>query len=147
MVIAEIGGTGFNIMMLLHVLAAIVGFAPAWLWPILLKTSAKGDSAAAEAIETSILRYSLPGVGLAGFFGFGLAGMSDKVYKMSQPWLAAAIVVWLILLAVYAFVARPAIKELSTGDASAKAKLSAAVGISHLGLIILLVLMIFKPGL
>ena len=93
MVLAAIDDTGYNIMLLLHVMTAIVGFAPAWLWPILVRISARGDAEAATAIETSILRYSLPGVALAGLFGFGVAGMSGKVYRMSQGWLSVSVVV------------------------------------------------------
>lgn len=147
MVLAAVGGTGYKIMLLLHILTAIVGFAPAWLWPILVRMSGRGDAEAADAIETSILRYSLPGVALAGLFGFGLSGMSDKAFKMSQGWLSVSVVLWLAILAVYLFVARPAIEGVRAGDESARGKLAAATGISHFVLVIMLYLMIFKPGL
>lgn len=147
MVLAAIDDTGYNIMLLLHVMTAIVGFAPAWLWPILVRISARGDAEAATAIETSILRYSLPGVALAGLFGFGVAGMSGKVYRMSQGWLSVSVVVWLAILAVYFFLARPAIAGVRDGDESARSRLAAATGISHFALVIMLYLMIFKPGL
>lgn len=144
---ASIGSTPYQLMMLLHVLTAIVGFAPAWLTPTLMRLNASGNGEAAEALEASILRYSLPGIGLAAFFGFGLAGMSDKVFKMSQFWLSSAFVLWLVLMLVLAFVARPAAKALRAGDASARGRLMAATGITHLLLVVLLYIMIFKPGL
>lgn len=147
MVLAAKGDTGYNIMLLLHVLTAIVGFAPAWLWPILVRMSAGGNKDAADAIETSILRYSLPGVALAGLFGFALSGMSDKLYKMSQAWLSVSVLLWLAILAVYFFLARPAIAGVREGDESARGRLAAATGISHFALVIMLYLMTFKPGL
>lgn len=145
--LASIGSTPYNLMMLLHVLAAIVGFAPAWLTPALMRLSATGDGEAADALELSILRYSLPGLGLTAFFGFGLAGMSDKFYKMSQFWLSSAVVLWLVLMLVLVFVARPAIKAFRDGDTAARGRVMAATGVSHLFLVALLYLMVFKPGL
>lgn len=147
MILAAIDGTGYNIMLLLHLLTVLVGFAPAWLWPILVRSTARGDAEAAAALETSILRFSLPGLALAGFFGFGVAGMSGKVFQMSQAWLTISVVLWLALLAVYFFIARPAIAGVRDGDESARGRLSAATGVSHFVLLIMLYLMIFKPGL
>jgi len=144
---------GYKVMLLLHLLAVVVGFAPAWLTPMLVRLTTNGDRAAADALDTSILRYSLPGLGVAGLLGFGLAGMSkvegfdEPLYKMSQTWLAIAIVLWLVLLAVTFFVARPAIKALRDGDAAARGRVAMSTGVTHLILVVMLYLMIFKPGL
>ncbi len=140
-------GTGYHIVLLLHVLTVIVGFAPLWLTPVMIRLTAAGDKAAADGLEVSILRFSLPGIGLAGILGFGLAGMSEKYYKMSQAWLSIAAVLWVVLLALLFFVARPAIKAFRDGDAAARGRIMMATGISHLILVVMLYLMIFKPGL
>ena len=140
-------GTGYHIVLLLHVLTVIVGFAPLWLTPVMIRLTAAGDKAAADGLEVSILRFSLPGIGLAGILGFGLAGMSEKYYKMSQTWLSIAAVLWVVLLALLFFVARPAIKAFRDGDAAARGRIMMATGISHLILVVMLYLMIFKPGL
>ena len=147
MTLAEIGSTSYDLMLLLHVLAVVIGFAPAWLTPVLVRLSAAGDRAAADAIDASILRFSLPGLVVAGLLGFGLAGMSDKVFRMSQTWLTIAIVLWLVLLAVTLFVARPAIKAFRDGDLAARGRIAMSTGVSHLILVVMLYLMIFKPGL
>ena len=140
-------GTGYHIVLLLHVLTVIVGFAPLWLTPVMIRLTAAGDKAAADGLEVSILRFSLPGIGLAGILGFGLAGMSEKYYRMSQTWLSIAAVLWVVLLALLFFVARPAIKAFRDGDAAARGRIMMATGISHLILVVMLYLMIFKPGL
>ena len=140
-------GTGYHIVLLLHVLTVIVGFAPLWLTPVMIRLTAAGDKAAADGLEVSILRFSLPGIGLAGILGFGLAGMSEKVFKMSQTWLSIAAVLWVVLLALLFFVARPAIKAFRDGDAAARGRIMMATGMSHLILVVMLYLMIFKPGL
>ena len=140
-------GTGYHIVLLLHVLTVIVGFAPLWLTPVMIRLTAAGDKAAADGLEVSILRFSLPGIGLAGILGFGLAGMSEKVFKISQTWLSIAAVLWVVLLALLFFGARPAIKAFRDGDAAARGRIMMATGISHLILVVMLYLMIFKPGL
>ena len=148
MVVPEaLTGTGYHIVLLLHVLTVIVGFAPLWLTPVMIRLTAAGDKAAADGLEVSILRFSLPGIGRAGIVGFGLAGMSEKYYKMSQAWLSIAAVLWVVLLALLFFVARPAIKAFRDGDAAARGRIMMATGISHLILVVMLYLMIFKPGL
>ena len=66
---------------------------------------------------------------------------------MSQAWLSIAIILWLVQLAVLFFVARPAFKALAAGDAAARGRVMASTGVTHLILLVMLYLMIFKPGL
>ncbi len=146
-VLAALNSTGYKIVLLIHVLAVIVGFAPLWLTPVMIRLTAAGDKAAADGLEVSILRFSLPGIGIAGILGFGLAGMSEKVFKVSQTWLSVSAVLWIVLLAVLFFVARPAIKAFRDGDVAARGRIMMATGIGHLILVVTLYLMIFKPGL
>ena len=146
-VLAALNSTGYKIVLLIHVLAVIMGFAPLWLTPVMIRLTAAGDKAAADGLEVSILRFSLPGIGIAGILGFGLAGMSEKYFKMSQAWLSIAAVLWIVLLAVLFFVARPAIKAFRDGDVAARGRIMMATGIGHLILVVMLYLMIFKPGL
>ncbi len=146
-ILAAMDSTGYKIVLLIHVLAVIVGFAPPWLSPVLVRLTAGGDKAAADGLDVSILRFSLPGIGLAGLLGFGLAGMSDKVFKMSQTWLSIAAVLWIIQLVLLFFVARPAIKSFRDGNAEARGRIMMVTGISHVLLVVMLYLMIFKPGL
>ncbi len=146
-VLAAIDSTGYKIVLLLHILAVVVGFAPAWFTPIMGRLIASGDKEAGVQLEASILRFSLPGIAIAGLLGFGLAGMSDKIYKMSQTWLSLAALLWIVLLLVVVFVARPAVKALAAGDMAARSRVMAATGVTHLVLIVMLYLMIFKPGL
>ncbi|MCU0309314.1 MAG: hypothetical protein MUE36_00010 [Acidimicrobiales bacterium] len=149
---AELGSTPYNIMLLFHVLLMVVAFAPAWLTPVLVRQVAGGDTAAADALEVSVLRYSVGALAVAGLLGFGLAGLSkpagsdEPLYSLSQTWLLVAVLLWLILLAVNFFVTRPAIKAFRDGDAKAKGAISAGTGVSHLILVASLYLMIWKPG-
>ncbi len=87
---------------------------------------------------------SFPALTLLWVFGMGLAGMSEDVYKMSQTWLAAALAIWAVMMAVSWFLIKPSLADQSD---DATKKLSAGIGITHLGLIVTLILMIWKPGL
>ncbi|MBU6330650.1 MAG: hypothetical protein KGR18_11945, partial [Acidobacteria bacterium] len=62
------------------------------------------------------------------------------------PWVSTASILWIILIAVLAVVARPAIKAFRDGDASARGRIMMSTGIGHLILVVMLFLMIFQPG-
>ena len=137
-------GTGYQILALLHILSAIVAFGPLFLYPALRKA---GQT---EIIAGLHMRMSFPAMTLMWVLGMGLSGMSkpdgsdELYYKMSQAWLSASIALWVVLMAVSWFMIRPALSDTSE---TATSKLMAGTGITHLGLIIGLVLMIWKPGL
>jgi len=125
-------------MELLHFVAAVAAFGPLFLYPGLRKA---GET---RTIAKTHMQLTLPALVLLWVFGMGLAGMSDGIFKMSQAWLSAALLVWVVLAAVSWFLIKPALNDSSE---SANAKLSAGIGVTHLGLVVGLVLMIWKPGL
>ena len=129
---------GYRIMGLLHIIAAVAAFGPVLLYPGLKKA---GETATMARLH---MRFTFPALVLLWVLGMGLAGMSEDAYKMSQAWLAISIIVWVVVLAASWFLIRPAISDDSP---SAVAKMAAGSGITHLGLVIGLVLMIWKPGL
>lgn len=130
--------TGYRIMALLHILAAIVAFGPLFLYPRLRKA---GETSTLAAMH---MRLVFPALVLLWVLGMGLAGMSEDAYELSQTWLVLSILNWVVLIAVSWFLIRPAIDD--PGE-SATAKMAAGTGITHLGLVIGLVLMVWKPGL
>lgn len=128
---------GYRVMALLHILTAVLAFGPLFVYPALRKA---GQTAAVAQLH---MRITFPALVVLWVLGMGLAGMSKDAYKVSQVWLSLSIVVWVALVAVSWFLIRPSLTD--DGEAATK-KLSAGVGITHLGLIIGLVLMIWKPG-
>jgi hypothetical protein len=128
----------YRSMALLHIASAIVAFGPLMLYPTLRRAGATQEMA------TTHMRVTFPALILLWVLGMGLAGMSEDAYKMSQTWLALSLIDWAILVAVSWFLIRPAIKDESD---SARARLAAGTGITHLGMVIGLVLMIWKPGI
>ena len=130
--------TPYRIMAMLHILAAVVAFGPLFLYPGLRKA---GETATIAAMH---MRLVFPALVVLWVLGMGLAGMSEDAYKMSQLWLTLSILNWVVLVAVSWFLIRPAVSDPSE---SATSKLAAGTGITHLGLVVGLALMIWKPGL
>jgi hypothetical protein len=130
--------TGYRIMGLLHIIAAVAAFGPVLMYPGLKKA---GETATLARLH---MRVTFPALIVLWVLGMGLAGMSEDAYKVSQTWMALSIVVWAILVVASWLLIRPAITDDSP---SAVSKMAAGSGITHLGLVIGLVLMIWKPGL
>ncbi|HWJ97302.1 MAG TPA: hypothetical protein VNQ33_04025 [Acidimicrobiales bacterium] len=151
MVVAAYQDTGYNVMLLLHILAVIVAFAPAFVWPfasVKLKKEGKPVGPAIGALAAgNTAKIHGPALVLVGLFGFGLVGMSDKYIKFDQSWVMAAMVVWFLMLGIIFGMMLPAEKKSAGGDESADKLVSMAGGIMHLLLLVMLYLMVFKPGL
>ena len=136
--------TWSKILGLLHIAAAVAAFGPVLIYPTVRTT---GDRAALARLH---MRIVMPALLLLWVFGMGLAGVSkpdgadSPVFKVSQTWLTLAILDWVALMAIAWFLIRPSIADTSD---KANARFSAGVGITHLGLVLGLVLMIWKPGL
>ena len=128
----------YRIMALLHILSAVVAFGPMFLYPTLRKA---GETATIAKLH---MRMTFPALVALWVLGMGLAGMSEDAYHMSQLWLSLSLALWVVLMAVSWFLIRPAVADPSD---SVNAKLAAGTGIMHLGLVIGLALMIWKPGL
>lgn len=142
--------TGFGILLLLHLLAVIVAFAPAFVNPFLSARARSDGQAVPASVWTKLVKNSQqvhgPALVLAGIFGMGMVGMSDKAFKFSQPWVSAAFVIWIAMVAIVFGLLIPAEKKVAAGDADAEKKVSMFGGIMHLLLLVILILMVFKPG-
>lgn len=128
----------YRLMAFAHIASAVVAFGPVLVYPQLRRAGATATIAGTH------MRITFPGLIVLWVLGMGLAGMSEDAYEMSQIWLALSIVNWFALVLVSWFLIRPALTDDS--DAG-RARLAAGVGVTHLGLTIGLVLMIWKPGL
>ena len=131
-------GNAFKVMAMLHILSTIAAFGPLFLYPALRRASET------KAMAAMHMRLTFPALVVVWVLGMGLAGMSNDAYEMSQTWLALSLLNWAILMAVSWFLIRPAITDQSK---SALARLSAGTGLTHVGLIIGLALMVWKPGI
>ena len=123
-------------MVLLHLLAVVAAFGPLLIMGRLYACDPAGTA-------RLYLRFSLPTLVALWVFGMGAVGMSDKEIAMSDTWIVLSLLVWAILVAIAVAVILPATKE---SGPSARSKLMAGLGASHLLMIVAVILMVFKPG-
>jgi uncharacterized membrane protein len=143
MLLAAYYDTGFKVVLLLHILSVVVAFGPLFFTPFVGRL--EGTEAAGASLKF-LQRFSTPAVVLAGFFGLALVGMSDKFYKFSQSWVSAALLLWIVDVALYVFALLPAQRKAAGGDTEAARRLPMFTGLIHLTFLVLLVLMIWRPG-
>ena len=127
----------YRILYFVHLFSAIAAFGPLFLYPRLQRA---GET---ESIARLHMRFVFPALVVLWVAGMGMAGVG-KISLAGTPFITATIVLWLMALVVSWFLIRPAITDSSE---SANSKLAAGVGITHLGLVVGLILMIWKPGL
>jgi uncharacterized membrane protein len=149
-VIAAYRGTGYNVVLVLHILAALTAMAPAFVHPLLSKQS--------EALEVGTRaqlvgmfaansrRIYAPALLLTGLFGFALQGMSDGVVTFDQTWFWLAVVVWVAMNGILHGVVLPAERAVAGGRPTAAARVDRAGLVLSILLIVMLYLMVFKPG-
>jgi len=130
--------TGYQLLGYLHVLAVIVAFGPLFIYPSMQRAGAS------QALAKMHVRLMLPALTLVWVLGMGLVGASDDIWELSQTWILLSLIGWVVLMLVSWFLIRPAIND--PGE-TAKSRLAAGIGVTHVLLVVILYLMTFKPGL
>lgn len=175
MVIAAVGSTLstlYKFVFLLHILAVIIAFAPAFVWPLIGRARALGDTGAPGAATSELPNPSPPSevnsplvsrvlnplvhggaLVLAGLFGLALIGIAGSdVFKFSQSWVSIALLLWFLMLAVLFVGLYPTERRLSDPTVERERRvvlvqrLSMFYGMLHLLLLLQLIDMFFKPG-
>ncbi len=159
-----IGSFWYKAVLFLHIACAIVGFGGVLLNGVYASRAKKRPPAEGLAVMEVNAFVSIKVaeifIYLTAVWGLGLVGLSDKVWKFSQTWVWLALVVYVIALGISHGMLMPRVKKLLAGMRAAVtgggappadlAKLEPQIGaISmalHLSLAVILVLMIWKPG-
>jgi uncharacterized membrane protein len=144
--------TGYKFVLLLHILTVVIAFAGAWTSPRYGGYAAKADDATRTGISgvTAALtaQMHMPALILAGVFGIALIPLSDEVFEFSQTWISLAFLVWFAMLGVLFGIVMPAQRKLAAGETGDPVKkLAMGIGITHLLFLLMLIDMIWKPGL
>jgi uncharacterized membrane protein len=166
MLLAAIGSNSYKVMLVLHLFAVVVAFAPAFVWPVVNRnrriegtkepqdvSGLQGDPMPATAPAgggvAGIIDPILHGgaMVLAGLFGIFLVIMSSDFFKFSQSWISIAFVLWFVMLAVFFAGLVPAQRAIREGKVAAESKLAMSYGGMHLVLVLQIIVMVFKPGL
>lgn len=150
MLLAAVGDTPYRIVLLLHILTAMAAFAPAFTHPLITNQSKglgnQGHGTVMGYLSANGRKVYAPALILTGFLGFALQGISDGAWSFSQTWMIGAIVVWIAMNGVLHGMLLPAERKLADGDSSGDAGVQRGGMIISLLLLIMLWLMIFKPG-
>ncbi|MGH9119337.1 MAG: hypothetical protein ACRD0A_16125 [Acidimicrobiales bacterium] len=134
----DYNGTVYKLILFLHLLAVVSAFGPLFLYSSFARV---GNTAQVARIH---MRMAFPALVLLWVLGMGLLGMSEDLFEVSQTWILLSLLVWVVLVAVSWFMIRPALRDDGEG---ARSRLAAGIGVTHLGLVAGLLLMVFKPGL
>lgn len=147
LMLAAIGDTPYNVMLFVHIVTAAVGFAPFFVLPLL---AGRGTSSVLfRSLADKTLRIYGTAIIVSGLIGFGVAGLSDKVYRVRQPWLIAAVIVWVGTVAAVHGGVVPAERALGADpdDRAASQKLRRFGAAVTALFVVQIALMVFKPGL
>jgi len=149
MILAAYRDTGYNIVLFIHIVTAVVAVVPAVAHPIMFeleKRRADADLVALANRLAATSRIYVVAVAVSGIIGFGLISMSDNVIAWGDTWVWLSIVVWLGLNGLLHAVLFPAEQALGEGDESAMKKIDTFVPVLGVVVLVLFYLMVVKPG-
>ncbi len=148
MILAAVRDTPYNIMLIVHIVTAAVGIAPAFIHP-LLTNQMDNDSSRGRMVglmARNNMRIYGSALVVSGLVGFGLSGMSDDVYPMSDPWISAGMAAWIAMVGILHAMIVPAEKAVADGNDSAEKKLNIGVALFTVLAVVQVIIMVTKPG-
>lgn len=150
MIVAAYRSGLYNVLLLGHIVSLVIAFAPAVIHPILSsQTETDGEpvtSRVAMHMANNTRRVHFPAVVVTGLFGLGMVFASDGVWDFSQTWVSLALLVWLAISGIVSGLIVPAERRVAAGDAGASRQVQMGGQIATLLLLVMLYLMIWKPG-
>ena len=149
MILAEVGSTLYKLLFLGHMITFLAAFAAAVVNPVLMaKVKAGGDDAALHRVAGYIAgngrQIHFPALVLLGAFGLGMVFEGD--WDFGDAWVSLAFLVWLAMCGVISGLMLPSERKLAAGDMAAEKLVERAGQIVTLLLLVMLYLMIWKPG-
>ena len=149
MILAAYRDSGYKTVLLIHILASIVAAVPAIAHPVLFeleKRRTERDVVELGGRVAATQRIYLIAVIVSGVVGFGLISMSDNVISWGDSWVWLSIVFWIALNGVMHGALFPAEKALAGGDEAAMAKIDMFGRVLAVLVLVLVYLMVVKPG-
>ncbi len=129
MLFSAVGDTSYDLLLTIHIVAAVVAFAP----PIV----ATIGGGTVPVATWRLTFYSLLATGLLGII---LIVVSDDAWEFSQTWISLALLVWIVMAGVGGAVVVPALRDGVKARAALGSQILTAL------LIVMVCLMVFKPG-
>ena len=152
MILAAYDDGLYRVLFLGHMLAFLVAFAPAVINPVLaarLKAQddfgTLGRMAGHMASMGKLIHF--PALVALGGFGIAMVFQSDPAFAFDQTWVSLAFLVWLAIIGVIWGVVLPSERKLADGEVEAEKKVAVGGQVTTLLTLVMLYLMIWKPGL
>ncbi len=150
--VVAFGGPGsavYRVLFLLHILSLVVAFAPMVSHTLLLAQTRRSPlrRELVQLLADHTTRVYGPALIAVGLFGIMLVVTSDGLWAFAQGWVSAAVLVWVAMNAVLHGVLRPAERRLAEGDEVAGTRVDFGSQVLTVLLLLMLYLMIWKPGL
>jgi len=140
----------YNVFLLLHLMAAIVGFGAVVLNGIYDARAKRLGGAEGRAVAetnfavSNIAEYAIYSVPI---WGFAMIGLSDDAIEFSQTWIWLSLILYVVGLGIAHGVMRKGAKQLIESRTDDVEKRVAAGGaVLNVLLVIIVALMIWKPG-
>ena len=151
MVLAAYRDTGYNIILLVHIVAVVVAFAPAAINPLLERHFARNGGDAAIQTWAGFSRdytkkISLSALVLLLVTGILMIVLSDDLIEFSDLWISLSFLVWFAIAGVVSALILKGERLMAAGDMKGRELVAKGGPIATVLLLVMLYLMIFKPG-
>jgi uncharacterized membrane protein len=140
----------YKVLFLGHMVAFLVAFAPAVVNPVL---AARAEKDGPEVLRTVSGYQALngkqihfPALIVQGALGLALVIVGDPVWAFDQAWVSVSFLIWFAMCGVVSGMILPSERKVAAGDDSAASKVALGGQIVTVLLLIMLYLMIWKPG-
>ncbi len=146
----------YRILFLLHIVSIVAAFAPMVIHPALAAQARKDGHGtlvkAAGWMAGNGRRIHFPALILVGVFGLGMVftsdpGSGENLFEFDQTWVSLSLLVWIGLCGVVSGLILPSERKVAAGDLSAEKAANLGGAISSVLFLVMLYLMIWKPGL
>jgi len=148
MVLAAVGSPLYRLLFLGHMISFVVAFAPAVINPV-VTAQAKADGPEVLARVSGYMARNgrvihVPALVALGGFGLGMVFEGD--WGFDHTWVSLAFLVWLAMCGVVTAVILPAERLVARGLLEAERKVALGGQTVAVLILVMLYLMIWKPG-
>lgn len=152
MLVAAIGDNAYNLMLVIHIAAVVVTFAPVILGPFQQSQleATGGDDLVVKHAKS--MKFFTSAISMGAFVvvlltGLGMIFSSDEVIEFSDTWISVAFVLWIVIAGVISAVVGKGERLKSEGDVKGMNLVQWGSTVAVMLGVVAIWVMIDKPGL
>lgn len=135
----------YDLFLLLHILAAVVAFAPTVRGAIEAAMHPTDADGSPRDVDYTRM-FSLGGLAVVFITGIVMILVSDEVVEFSETWISLSFLVWIAIGGVLSALVLKGQRMLAAGDAEGRRRVVLGNQITTVLVLVALYLMVFKPG-